>query len=141
MQERYKSIIKFFDDVSALIDDIFFQEISPSLTETYFEPATDLFEINDKIFLILEIPGVKKKDLSIAVGPTMVLIYGRKRRMELMKEGTSFYNLEIPYGRFKKRIYLPSRINVKSTKVSLQDGLLKMEFSKDKKAVKIIKVE
>ncbi|MCX8015280.1 MAG: Hsp20/alpha crystallin family protein [candidate division WOR-3 bacterium] len=143
MQERYslKDIIKFFDDVSALVDDIFFQEITPSLAETYFEPATDLFEVNDKIFLIIELPGVKKKDLSIAVGPTMVLIHGWKRRMELMQEGTSFYNLEIPYGRFKKRIYLPSRINVKSTKVSLKDGLLKMEFLKDIKTVKIIKIE
>jgi HSP20 family protein len=137
----FNDIIKFFDDVSALVDDLFYHSFPSTIAGTYSEPATDLFETDDKIFLIMELPGVKKTDMSIAVGPTMVLIQGNKPRPELMQTGATFYNLEIPYGSFRKRIYLPSRIKAKSVEVSLKDGILTMEFLKDKKSVRIIKIK
>ncbi len=135
-----QNIIKFFDDVSALVDDIFEAEFT-SFADTFYEPLIDVFETEEKIFIITEIPGVKKEDLSIAIGPTMVLIQGIKSRPELMQQGASFHNLEIPYGRFKKRVYLPSRIKTKSVTVSLKDGVLSMILDKDKKRARIIKIE
>lgn len=139
--DSFKDIIRFFDDVSTLIDDIFTEEISSFANETSFEPFTDLFEIQDKIYLIIEIPGVKKKDLSIAVGPTMVIVHGTKHRSALAKPGATYYNMEIPYGNFRKRVFLPARIKAKSVQISLKDGLLTMEFIKDKKSVRIIEIE
>lgn len=136
-----KSIIKFFDDVTALVDDIFDMHFPSSLTNTYINPTTDLFETETKVFIIIEIPGVKKEDLHIAIGPTMILIQGVKCPSELMQVGASFHNLEIPYGILKKRIYLPSRIKLKSAQISLKNGILSMEFNKDKKAVRMIKIE
>lgn len=140
-RDSLKDIIKFFDDVATLVDDIFDIHFPSSLAETYIDPVTDLFETDNKVFIIVEIPGVQKDELYIAVGPTMVLIQGVKRPPEIMKSGASFYNLEIAYGIFKKRIYLPSRIKLNSAQVSLKDGLLFMEFNKDKKSVRITKIE
>jgi HSP20 family protein len=137
----FQDIIKFFDDVSALVDDIFESAFPSSFADTYYEPPIDLFETEEKIFIIMEIAGVKKDDLSIAIGPTMVLIQGIKQRPEVMHQGVSFHNLEIPYGKFKKRIYLPYRVRVKSVEVSLKDGILTMIFNKDKKSVRVIKIE
>ncbi len=139
--ESFKDIIRFFDDVSALVDDIFTEEISTFSSETFFEPTTDLFEVIDKIFLIMEVPGVKKQDLSIAVGPTMVIVQGVKHRNELSKQGATFYNLEIPYGKFRKRIFLPARIKAKSVQVSFKDGLLTMQFIKDTKSIRIVEID
>lgn len=137
----FKDIIKFFDDVSAIVDDIFDTAFPSVFADTYYEPPIDLFETKDKIFLIAEVPGVKKQDLSIAIGPTMVLIQGTKPQPELLHQSASFHNLEIAYGKFKKRVYLPHRIIAKSTQVSLKDGILTMELYKDKKSVRIIKIE
>ncbi len=131
-RDSLKTIIKFFDDVATLADDIFDIHFPSSLAETYIDPVTDLFETDNKVFIIVEIPGVLKNELYIAVGPTMVLIQGIKRPLEIIKSKASFYNLEIAYGIFKKRIYLPSRIKLNSAKVFLKDGLLFMEFNKDK---------
>jgi len=134
-------IIKFFDDVSALVDEIVDTNFPPSLAETYIEPATDLFETEHKVFIILDLPGVVKENLHIAIGPTMVLVQGIKPRPEQMQAGASFYNLEIAYGIFKKRIYLPSRVKINSVQVSLKNGILTMEFNKDKKLTRIVKIE
>jgi HSP20 family protein len=140
-KDSFKDIIRYFDDVSALIDDIFETAFPSPFTSTYFEPPTNLFETEDKIILIMEIAGVKKEDLSIAIGPTMVLIQGIKQPSQVAQQGAIFHNLEIPHGKFRKRIYLPYRVKVKTVEVSLKDGILTMEFTKDKKQMKIIKVE
>lgn len=139
--DSFKEIVRFFDDVSALVDDIFNEEVSAIENKTYFEPTTDLFESNNKIFLFMEIPGVKKENLSIAVGPTMVIVQGIKNQNPLTTQTATYYNLEIPYGNFHKRIFLPSRIVAKSVRVSLKDGLLAMEFAKDEKILRVIKIE
>jgi len=139
--DSFKDVIRFFDDVSALVDDIFSEENNLYTNETYFEPITDLFELKDKIYIVMEIPGVAKENLSIAVGPTMIIVQGVKRRVELMKPGAIYYNSEIPYGNFKKRVYLPCRIEAKSLQVSFNDGLLTMEFIKDEKSVRLIEIE
>lgn len=140
-QDSLNNIIKFFDDVTALVDEIVDIHFPSSLAETYIDPLTDLFETETKVFIIIEIPGVTKENLHIAIGPTMVLVQGIKPPSEQMRIGASFYNLEIAYGIFKKRIYLPSRIKINSSLVSLKNGILTMEFNKDKKAVKMIKIE
>ncbi len=140
-RESFKDIIKFFDDVSALVDELFDSEFELPFISTYFNPATDIFETAKNLFVIFEIPGVDKNDLHIAIGPTMVLIQGIKRPNELMQQGASFHNLDISYGIFKKRVYLPSRIILNSVQVTLENGLLTMEFNKDKKQVRPIEIE
>jgi HSP20 family molecular chaperone IbpA len=140
-RESFKDIIKFFDDVAALVDELFDNELESPFVNAYFNPPTDIFETATKVFVVFEIPGVDKNDLHIAVGPTMVLIQGVKRPSASMQQGASFYNLDISYGIFKKRVYLPSRIVLNSVQVSLENGLLTMEFNKDKKAVRSIKIE
>ncbi|MCS7257989.1 MAG: hypothetical protein NZ601_01250, partial [candidate division WOR-3 bacterium] len=74
-----QAIIKFFDDVSALMDLTFFRTDLPAyFIETIHEPPTDVFETEDKIYVLVELPGVASQDLQIAVGPTMVVIRGVK---------------------------------------------------------------
>lgn len=137
----FKSIIKFFNDVSGIIDEIFNEECEIISNQTYYEPAVDIFELEDKIFLIMELPGVEKKDLSIAIGPNMVIVKGVRRDPEIVRRGVTFYNMEIPYGHFKRRLFLPARISTKSVMINLKNGILTMSFNKDKKNIKILKIE
>ncbi|MEO0072214.1 MAG: Hsp20/alpha crystallin family protein [candidate division WOR-3 bacterium] len=138
--ERLQVIIKFFDDVSALMDLAYIRADLPSyFFETVYEPPTDVFELEDKIYVVMELPGVNPQDLQIAVGPTMVVVRGTKLQPALMKQALSFYNLEISYGYFRRQLYLPTRIVVKATSVSFDNGVLKIELLKEKQDVKIIR--
>jgi HSP20 family protein len=139
MDERLKAIIRFFDDVTALMDLTFFRSDLPVYyTEAVYEPATEVYELEDRICILIELPGVDPKDLQIAVGPTMVVIKGVKYRPRDMQQAISFYNSEIPYGYFRRQIYLPTRIVPKATSVSLEQGVLKLELIKEKQDVRII---
>ena len=129
----------FYEDTDILFEE--FMDIHFSVLDVVWAPATDLFVTAEQIYLMLEIPGVKKEDLTIMLAPTWVHISGTKQSPETFKQGVNFYKLEIPYGYFQKRVILPFRVEPKNLKIALNDGILTLEFKRKEKGVKVIKIE
>jgi HSP20 family protein len=126
--------VMFYEDTDILFEE--FMDIHFSLLDVVWAPATDLFVTAEQIYLMMEIPGVRKEDLTLMVAPTWVQIRGTKQSPEAFKQGVSFYKLEIPYGYFQKRVVLPFRVEPKNLKISLTDGLLTLEFKRKEKKSK-----
>lgn len=138
-KDKNSLTIRFIDDIEGLVEEFFeFPSIDTGFT---FEPATDILETEDTIYLIMEVPGVSQNDLNIAVGPSTIIVQGIKEPPEFLPAGASFYNLEITYGNFYKRIRLPCRIEIQPVKVSLKNGLLMMQFRKYQKQIRTLKIE
>lgn len=129
----------FYEDTDILFEE--FIDFHYSLFDVVWTPATDLFVTDEFIYLMMEIPGVDKEDLTIMVAPSWVQIRGIKPSPEAFKHGINFYKLEIPYGYFQKRVMLPFRVEPRNLKVTLKDGLLTLAFRRKEKAAKVIKVE
>lgn len=129
----------FYDETDILFEE--FMDLPFSLLDVVWNPATDLFVTEERIYLMMEIPGVRKDDLTIMAAPTWVHIQGIKQSPEVFKQGINFYKLEIPYGFFQKRVILPFRVEPKNLKISLKEGLLTLEFKRKEKGIEIIKVE
>ena len=129
----------FYEDTDILFEE--FMDLPFSLLDVVWNPATDLFVTEERIYLMMEIPGVRKDDLTIMVAPTWVHIRGIKQSPEVFKHGINFYKLEIPDGFFQKRVILPFRVEPKNLKISLKEGLLTLEFKRKEKGIEVIKVE
>lgn len=135
MKETLNKVkVMFYEDTDILFEE--FMDIHFSLLDVVWAPATDLFVTAEQIYLMMEIPGVRKEDLTLMVAPTWVQIRGTKQSPEAFKQGVSFYKLEIPYGYFQKRVVLPFRVEPKNLKISLTDGLLTLEFKRKEKKSK-----
>ncbi len=129
----------FYEDTDILFEE--FMDLPFSLLDVVWNPTTDLFVTKERIYLMIEIPGVRKDDLTIMAAPTWVYIRGIKQSPEAFKQGINFYKLEIPYGFFQKRVILPFRVDPKNLKISLKEGLLTLEFKRKEKGIEVIKVE
>lgn len=129
--------VRIFDEAEVMFEAIL-RSASPLAT---WAPPTDLFITEEFLYVVFEIPGVDKQDLSVAVAPTTVQIRGLRRAPPEFKQGTNFYNLEISYGAFERRVYLPCPVYPEEVTSSFDNGILTLRFPKQKKRVKIIKVE
>lgn len=94
-----------------------------------WRPLYDLFITRDRLVLIIEVPGVEKEDISLSISPRGVVVQGRRTAAKVITEGKVFYNLEIPYGRFERRIPFPIEVRTKNVEVDLANGLLTMVFT------------
>jgi HSP20 family protein len=91
-----------------------------------WEPPVDVVESGGELRLQLALPGVPADALSIASDPGGLTIQA-VRGFPCREAGTHIHRLEIPYGRFQRRIELPLE-GLKLASKTLQDGILTLTF-------------
>ncbi len=87
-----------------------------------WEPAVDLYEDGDELRLVVALPGVSSRQMEVLLDETSLLVRGERPRPSASPE-TAIRRLEIPYGRFERRVPLPpGRFRVEQQ--FLEDGCL-----------------
>jgi len=72
-----------------------------------WEPPVDMFETDQDLWILLALPGVEQGDLDVSVDANVLRVSGQRRLPSVVRTA-SIHRLEIPYGRFERRIKLPS---------------------------------
>jgi HSP20 family protein len=69
-------------------------------------PPVDLFETERGLFVLVALPGVTPGQIRVGIEEGTLLIAG-ERPLPLEARAGTIHRLEIPYGRFERRIELP----------------------------------
>ena len=85
----------------------FFQPGTAALSRASWEPPVDIFQGERDLLIVVALPGVESQDIQISAEPEALCIAG-VRRLPAAVQGTAIYRLEIPQGRFERRIRLPA---------------------------------
>jgi HSP20 family molecular chaperone IbpA len=72
-----------------------------------WEPPVDLYETGEGLTLCVALPGVAADELEVALESGTVIVRG-ERAFPVAYQRAIIYRLEIPYGRFERRIALPA---------------------------------
>lgn len=70
-----------------------------------WEPPVDVLESAHHVVVVVALPGVAPGELQVVAGNGALSVVGE--RPMPMVDGASLKRLEIPYGRFERRIALP----------------------------------
>jgi HSP20 family molecular chaperone IbpA len=73
----------------------------------YWEPPIDLYENGDELRLLVALPGVTPQQLEVVLAPGLIIVRG-ERSLPTNSRRAAIRRLEIPYGRFERRIALPA---------------------------------
>jgi len=105
-------------------------------------PKVNVYEYDDKVGVIAEIPGLDKKDLMIEVEDGKLTISGDKHGTFDVK-GAKVIRRELKQSSFKRQFELGDLLDGSKIKANFKDGLLSIEIPKiepqkpQKKVVKI----
>lgn len=129
-----RDLLSFQRDMSRMLND-FFAEPSPvaDAFERDWVPAVDIFEKNDEVNLVAELPGLTKEDVDISIENGTLTISGEKKRESEVKDD-NFHRVERAYGRFQRSFSLPSAIDPKKVKAVFKDGILTVNLGKKEEA-------
>ncbi len=92
-------------------------------------PKVNVYEYDDKVGVIAEIPGLDKKDLSIDVEDGVLTIAGNKHGL-FDDEGAKVIRKELKQSSFKRQFELGDLLNGDKVKATFKDGLLSIEIPK-----------
>ncbi len=71
-----------------------------------WEPPVDLYENGNELWLLVALPGVTPQQLEVVLAPSLIIVRG-ERPLPANSRRAAIHRLEIPYGRFERRVALP----------------------------------
>ncbi|PPQ26249.1 hypothetical protein CCS01_30490 [Rhodopila globiformis] len=87
-----------------------------------WEPPVDVLETRDELIIIAALPGVHASEVEIAMHDGSLAIVG-VRRLPACLQRARVHRLELPHGRFERRVPIPPG-RYELTRRDLEDGLL-----------------
>jgi HSP20 family molecular chaperone IbpA len=99
----------------------------------YFVPTTDIFETEDALTVIMEVPGVNKEAVDISVENDVLKIAAKidPSKYDGMEPLYTEYNV----GHFARSFTLSNKIDQQQIGATLEDGVLTLTLNKAKEAV------
>jgi HSP20 family protein len=99
----------------------------------YFIPPADIFETDDALTIIMEMPGVEKKDISIALEDDVLRVEGH---IDFAKyHGMEPVYTEYNVGHYSRGFTLSGKIDRDGISAQLEDGVLTLTLPKAKEAM------
>lgn len=106
------------------------EQITPG---RYFLPTADIFETDDALTVIMEMPGVEKKDIDIALEEDVLRVEGK---IDFSKyQGLEPVYTEYMVGHYARGFTLSGKINREAISAQLDDGVLTLTLPKVKEAM------
>jgi HSP20 family protein len=97
-----------------------------------FVPATDIYEAENELSVILEMPGVEKKNVDIRVEDGVLNVEGR---LDLAKyQGLQPLYTEYNIGHYARSFRLSSKIDQNKIAAEMKDGVLSLKLPKVEEA-------
>jgi len=97
-----------------------------------YSPAVDIFETDDRIALLADMPGVKAKDLKIDLRDNVLTLSGRVEVTPSDKEVSVLSEYES--GTYFRQFTLSEMIDQAKIDAKLTDGVLRLELPKAERA-------
>src|SRR5881392_1031160 len=95
-------------------------------------PALDLYQSNDNVVAVVELPGMRKEDIEISLHDGMLTIAG-ERKSET-PGGERAERSERYIGKFRRSITLPTRVDANKVSATYKDGILTVTLPKAEEA-------
>ncbi|HSF94362.1 MAG TPA: Hsp20/alpha crystallin family protein [Thermohalobaculum sp.] len=108
----------------------------------WFAPRAEAKASNAHYEITMELPGVEKDDIDIALHDGVLTVKGEKHS-ERKEEGEGYFFSEREYGRFQRTFRLPGDVKDDEVSADFSNGVLKIRVPKraeEKQQAKKIKV-
>jgi len=92
-------------------------------------PAMDVQETDTEYLVKADLPAVKKEDVKISVQDGILAVEG-ERKQDKEEKGKTFHRIERSYGRFVRRLAVPTDVDQQKVAADFKDGVLNVHLPK-----------
>src|ERR1700677_903421 len=98
-----------------------------------WNPAVDVYEDKNDVFVKAELPGLKKEGIEVSLEDGVLSISGERKNDEKL-ENAETYRAERFVGRFHRSLTLPTPVKADQVKANYKDGVLTITLPKAEEA-------
>jgi HSP20 family protein len=120
------------DELNSLFDLPFLTNFNRQDLFSGWSPALDLYQNNDNVVAVLELPGMRKEDIEISLHDGTLTISGERKSST--SNGEQAERTEPYVGSFRRSITLPARVDGNKVSATYRDGILTVMLPKAEEA-------
>jgi HSP20 family protein len=121
------------DELNSLFESPFWSSFArPGQLFTGWSPALDLYQSNDDVIAVVELPGMRKEDIEISLHDGTLTISGERKQGSTDIDKAA--RTERYIGTFRRSIALPTRVDANKVSATYRDGILTVTLPKAEEA-------
>ncbi len=113
---------------------------APQAKESIWMPAVNEKEDEKAYIVEVDLPGVKKEDISVEVKDNILVVSG-ERKFKKEEEDKGYKRVESFFGRFERRFTLPADADPEKIEAKVEDGVLTIVIPKIEQKENTKKIE
>jgi len=106
-------------------------------TEPEWKPAIALWEGRSEVRIVVDLPGVERDALRVAVSRGMLELTGTRVLRPAEDDSLKLRYAEHPYGQFRRTMPLPHGAKVEQLKAEMKAGVLELRIPREAEIVEI----
>ncbi|HEV8482917.1 MAG TPA: Hsp20/alpha crystallin family protein [Blastocatellia bacterium] len=128
-----KQTFEFLPRFNRMLEELGIQPFTEENALVAWTPACDIYETDKAIVLKVELPGIKKEEVSVSIENNLLTIHGERKFQEETKR-ENYYRVERNYGEFFRSFTLPNYIEPAKILAEFKEGLLILNLPKREEA-------
>ena len=120
------------DELNSLFDVPFLTNLNRQDLFSGWSPALDLYQNNDNLVAVVELPGMRKEDIEISLHDGTLTIAGERKSSS--SNGKKAERSERYVGTFRRSMTLPARVDSDKVSATYRDGILTVTLPKAEEA-------
>ncbi len=109
------------------------QSGEPVRNRRVFAPLADIYETNERIFVLADMPGVDEQTIDITLEKNVLTIEGYTSSQT--EAGLRLVHCESPEGNYRRVFLLSEEVDRDGIEATVKDGVLKLVLPKSAKAM------
>jgi len=137
-----RNMFNIFDDVEQMMHQAFGHSLENGSSRLSYSPLMDVSETENDYLIMMDLPGVEKKDVNVNLRNGILTVSGERKTSEKGDDNNRIWH-ETSYGAFSRSFELTSDIVEEKIKAKFTNGVLNISIPKaeeKKPAVKKIAV-
>jgi HSP20 family protein len=106
-------------------------------TEPEWKPAIALWEGRNEVRIVVDLPGVERDEVRVAVSRGMLELTGIRVLRPTEDDSLKLRYAEHPYGKFRRTMPLPHGAKVEQLKAEMKGGVLELRIPREAEIVEI----
>lgn len=127
----------YYTPLRSFMDEFFNYSPLGRLDDMYapFESlSADIWEEDNKIFVKMPMPGLKKEDVKITVNGDILSVEGKSKEDKEEKDGKKYLLRSSQSYSYSQRFSLPSTVESSKVEAKMEDGVLSITLPKAKES-------
>lgn len=129
---EFRELRRGFNYLNSIMEGLEEQGIENGVSS--FVPTVNSRETEDAYFVEVDLPGIKKDDISIDIKDNILTISGERKAHDEVKE-ENYYKIESKFGKFSKSFTLPKDVDTDKIGAKNLNGVLEIKIPKQKVVV------